>query len=739
MDLLEYQGKQLLARHGVPVPDGRVAGTVDEAVEAAEAIGYPCVVKAQVQIGGRGKLGGIKVANDRDEVREHAGAILGMDIRGLRVHEVWIEQASEIEAEYYASIVFDRSAKAPLIMLSTKGGMDIEQVAEAGPGRDRDPARRPAARLSRTSTGGGSRSRPASTPTSCGRSAALLAKLYEAFVREDAMLIEVNPLIVTPERDVRALDAKVTLDGNALFRHPENAALRDPSAEDPQEQMAKERGLTYVKLDGDIGVLGNGAGLVMSTLDVVAQAGGRPANFLDAGGGSKADAIVAAVEVILSDEKVRAVLFNIFGGITRCDEVAKGLIEAFGRVEPEVPFVVRLDGTNDEEGRRLLTEARAARPRGLRDDARGRRARRRARRRHADPPGTMSILVDRDTRLCVSGITGREGTFHALNNKRYGTQVVSGVTPGKAGQDVDGVPVFNTFRRAVAETGANTAMVFVPARFAADSILEAAEAGIATIITITEGIPAHDELRVSSHLGQLDGVRLIGPNCPGVLSPGKANVGIIPAAFFKEGNVGVVSRSGTLTYQIGNELAQRGFGNSSIVGIGGDPVPGSSFIDVLELFEADPETELIVMAGEIGGSAEEEAAAYIADHVSKPVVAYIAGFTAPPGKTMGHAGRDRVGHCRHREGEGGGAGGGGRPRRPHADRGVRHRRRDAGRLTAACWRSNTSALRKGPPRPRCGRAAVRPRSCSAGTAGRTCCSRSSRSRSRSSSRTCHRR
>jgi succinyl-CoA synthetase alpha subunit len=250
----------------------------------------------------------------------------------------------------------------------------------------------------------------------------------------------------------------------------------------------------------------------------------------------------------------------------------------------------------------------------------------------------MSILVDRETRLCVSGITGREGTFHALNNKRYGTNVVSGVTPGKAGQRVDGIPVFNTFRQAVEETEANTAMVFVPARFAADSILEAAEAGIRTIITITEGIPAHDELRVSTHLSRLAGVRLIGPNCPGVLSPGKANVGIIPAAFFKEGNVGVVSRSGTLTYQIGNELAQRGFGNSSIVGIGGDPVPGSSFIDVLELFEADPETEVVVMSGEIGGSAEEEAAAFIADNVSKPVVAYIAGFTAPPGKTMGHAG-----------------------------------------------------------------------------------------------------
>ncbi len=250
----------------------------------------------------------------------------------------------------------------------------------------------------------------------------------------------------------------------------------------------------------------------------------------------------------------------------------------------------------------------------------------------------MSVIVDTETRLCVSGITGREGTFHALNNRRYGTNVVSGVTPGKGGQDVEGIPVFNTFHDAVAETEANTAMIFVPPRFAADSILEAEDAGIETIIAITEGIPAHDELRVYTHLKRNPRVRLIGPNCPGVLSPGKASVGIIPASFFKEGNVGVVSRSGTLTYQIGNELAQRGFGNSSIVGIGGDPVPGSSFVDIIALFQDDPETELIVMSGEIGGDAEERAAEYIAESVTKPVVGYIAGFTAPPGKTMGHAG-----------------------------------------------------------------------------------------------------
>jgi succinyl-CoA synthetase alpha subunit len=249
----------------------------------------------------------------------------------------------------------------------------------------------------------------------------------------------------------------------------------------------------------------------------------------------------------------------------------------------------------------------------------------------------MSILVGTETKLVVAGLTGREGSFHGLNNRRYGTDLVAGVTPGKAGQDVEGVPIYNTFHAAVSETGANTAMIFVPPRFAADSILEAADAGVDLVIAITEGIPAHDMLRVYTHLKR-GTTRLIGPNCPGILSPDKANVGIIPAHFFSAGNVGLVSRSGTLTYQIGNEIAQAGFGNSSIVGIGGDPIVGSSFIDIISLYEQDPETELIVMCGEIGGDEEERTADYIAANVSKPVVAYIAGFTAPPGKTMGHAG-----------------------------------------------------------------------------------------------------
>jgi succinyl-CoA synthetase beta subunit len=356
MDLLEYQGKQLFAKHGVPVPDGRPATAVSEAVEAAEGLGYPVVIKAQVQIGGRGKAGGIKLANDRAEAQEHATAILGMDIRGLTVHELYVEKASEIDEEYYAAVVFDRSAKKPMVMLSRMGGMDVEKVAETDPEAMRmlhvDPLLGfqdfHGRRLAFESGIAEDVIRPVG---------AMLAKLYDVFVREDATLVEVNPLLITKSREVVALDAKVTVDDNALFRHPDVAEMRDLSAEDPQERMAKERGLTYVKLDGNVGILGNGAGLVMSTLDVVAQAGGKPANFLDAGGGSKAEAITSAVEVILSDEKVTAVLFNIFGGITRCDEVARGLIEAFEQVKPDVPFVVRLDGTNDEEGRALLAEA----------------------------------------------------------------------------------------------------------------------------------------------------------------------------------------------------------------------------------------------------------------------------------------------------------------------------------------------------------------------------------------------
>ena len=363
MDLLEYQGKQLFAKHGIAVPSGEVAATVEEAVAAAERVGYPCAVKAQVLIGGRGKAGGIKIAADAGEARAHADAILGMDITGphgegpFKVHQVWIEGGSDIASEYYASVILDRSEKKLLAMVSAKGGMDIEGVAAEDPDalvkRHIDPilpfdaaAARPIAEAAQLGD-----------EDVLDQVAEVLSRLADVASGEDATLIEVNPLIVTSDGEVVALDAKVTIDGNALFRHQDLAEIDAGADEDPQEAMAKEKGLTYVKLDGDVGILGNGAGLCMSTLDVVAQAGGAPANFLDAGGGSKADAIVDALEVITSDPKVNAVLFNIFGGITRCDEVAKGIIEASRQIDLDVPLVVRLDGTNSEQGLALLEQA----------------------------------------------------------------------------------------------------------------------------------------------------------------------------------------------------------------------------------------------------------------------------------------------------------------------------------------------------------------------------------------------
>jgi|SRR5689334_1209908 len=361
MDLLEYQGKQLFAKHGIAVPSGEVAANVEEAVASAERIGYPCAIKAQVLIGGRGKAGGIKIAQDAEQARAHAGAIIGMDIFGprgegpFRVEQVWIEGGSDIASEYYASVILDRGEKKLLAMVSAKGGMDIEAVAEEDPGalvkRHIDPTRPFTAGAAREIVDAAGLDEDVRDEV-----AEALVKLAEVAAEEDATLIEVNPLIVTAGREVVALDAKVTIDGNATYRHQELAEAAD-TAEDPQEAMAKEKGLTYVKLDGDVGILANGAGLCMSTLDVVAQAGGAPANFLDAGGGSKAEAIVDALTVITSDEKVSAILFNIFGGITRCDEIAKGIVTASQEIDLQVPLVVRLDGTNSEEGLKILAEA----------------------------------------------------------------------------------------------------------------------------------------------------------------------------------------------------------------------------------------------------------------------------------------------------------------------------------------------------------------------------------------------
>jgi succinyl-CoA synthetase beta subunit len=353
LDLFEYQGKQLFARYGIPVSAGGVADTVEQAVEAAEAAGYPVVVKAQVQVGGRGKAGGVKLAENVDEVRLHAGNILGLDIKGHVVGRIWVEHASDIEAEYYASFTLDRAAKSHLGMLSAAGGIEIETVAETDPdaiarihidpvdGLTEAVAREwvAAAKLDPRATEG---------------AVDILLKLYKAYEDGDADLVEINPLILTPDGKVHALDAKVTLDDNAQFRHPEWAELEGLEKLDPRERDASEKGLQYVGLDGDVGVIANGAGLAMATCDIVHEVGGRPANFLDIGGGASAQVMANALGVINNDPSVKAIFINIFGGITKGEEVANGIVQALGEVDISSPIVIRLDGTNAEMGREIL-------------------------------------------------------------------------------------------------------------------------------------------------------------------------------------------------------------------------------------------------------------------------------------------------------------------------------------------------------------------------------------------------
>jgi succinyl-CoA synthetase beta subunit len=353
VDLFEYQGKQLFARYGIPVSPGGVADTVEQAVAAADAAGYPVVVKAQVQVGGRGKAGGIKLAANADEVREHAGTILGLDIKGHVVGRLWVEHASDIAAEYYASFTLDRAAKLHLGMLSASGGIEIETVAEENPdaiarihidpvdGLDEATARDwvAAAKLDPAATEG---------------AVDILLKLYRAYEDGDADLVEINPLILTPEGNVHALDAKVTLDDNAKFRHPEWGELEGLEKLDPREREASEKGLQYVGLDGDVGVIANGAGLAMATCDIVHEVGGRPANFLDIGGGASAQVMANALGVINNDPNVKSIFINIFGGITKGEEVANGIVQALGEVDIASPIVIRLDGTNAEMGREIL-------------------------------------------------------------------------------------------------------------------------------------------------------------------------------------------------------------------------------------------------------------------------------------------------------------------------------------------------------------------------------------------------
>ena len=683
MKIHEYQAKQILRDAGVAVPRGIVADRPPAAAAAFQALGgNVAVVKAQIHAGGRGKgtiqgnpeQHGVQVVHSADEALRVASGLLGHTLvtvqtgaEGQVVRRVLVEEGCNIARELYLGIVVDRARAAPVLIASSDGGMDIEQVAARNPERIHREAFLPDVGLHSFQV-----RKLAGKLGLSGQSVRSAEKfmrgLSSVFVEKDCSLVEINPLVVTAEGGLLALDAKMNFDDNALFRHAELVGLRDLAEEQPAEVRAAEEGLSYVKLDGNIGCLVNGAGLAMSTMDLIQLHGGRPANFLDVGGGANVHQVTEAFRILLDDKNVRAVLVNIFGGIMRCTIIAEAILAAYKTVGFSVPLVVRLEGTEVAEGRRMLAEsglnilsadgltdaarkvvaAAEAGERGEGVEERGEGEERTGEKRTGGKTRSgracptlwdhaMSILVDKNTRVLCQGITGKAGQFHTRQCLEYGTQVVGGVTPGKGGESVEGVPVFDTVREAVDATGAEATMIFVPAAFTADAILEAADAGLRLIVAITEGVPVLDMVRVQEALRCVPSV-LIGPNCPGIITAEECKIGIMPGYIHRRGPIGVISRSGTLTYEAVWQLSGLGLGQSTCVGLGGDPIVGTSFIDLLQRFRSDPQTEGVLLIGEIGGTAEDEAAHYVSKHFGKPVAAFIAGRTAPPGKRMGHAG-----------------------------------------------------------------------------------------------------
>lgn len=636
MQLLEYQAKALLNVTEAPIPTGFLVRKEDRLDTLP--FDLPVVIKSQVPVGGRGKLGGVKLIRSLDELETSRRTIERLAIKGHVPDVLLVEQALAIERELYLSLRMNRDERRIEYLVSQDGGIDIESAAQsvtAVPLTD-DYQGRIANLLD----------------VERGATRDLLQQLERCFCDNDLLLLEINPLVVTKQGDLVCADAKVIVDDNAAFRHPE--------LEWPEPQLVKPLG-------GSIGVIANGAGMAMSTMDTIYAAGAKPANFLDIGGGTGEDVFVKNLREITSLPGVTSIIVNIFAGITRCDDIARGIIAAKQQIPGLVPLFIRLEGTNKNQAAKLLKEAGIELQHDLRscihlalklekgmsrsvtstsfseDSAfpaeRGdtNQQLEPSESEEKDGASNENPLLNNSQPVIVQGITGHHGAFHTEQMLKAGTNIVAGVTPGKGGESVHDIPVYNTVQEAVAAHAATATVIFVPAKFAKNAMLEAIDAGIKLIVCITEGIPVHDMLAVHDKSKGL-GVTIVGPNCPGLIVPGSHKLGIIASHITSPGTTTVISRSGTLTYELADALTKKGIGQRLILGIGGDPIQGMTFVEALQMAEADPQTEQIIVIGEIGGEGENLAADFIASSVTKPVYGLVVGHSLPAGQTFGHAG-----------------------------------------------------------------------------------------------------
>ena len=708
MQLLEYQAKTLLSKAEAMIPNGFVVRPEDTIGELP--FPFPAVVKSQVPVGGRGKLGGVKLVHTQKDLQKARRDIEQLEIKGHVPSAVLIEQALDIDREVYVSLRVNRDQRRTEWVVSREGGVDIEShhnSVTVMPYSQENTHEQIASLLK----------------ISAPDFADLAAMLERCFFDNDLLLLEINPLVITKQGSLVCADAKIAVDDNAQFRHPdfswpatqaikplggvasilreaaelgydlseikhrefERGVSVDTSTENSEVLAAQAWLERRLAQDSGhyIGVIANGAGMAMSTMDTIYAAGAAPANFLDIGGGTGEDVFVKNLREITELPGVTSIIVNIFAGITRCDDIARGIIAAKKQIPNLAPLFIRLEGTNRDEAAELLRQAgvelqpdlKACIELALQADGRpqtediGKSQESQRPEKtvasseldttsaiHLQPepallrtqggPGakpwsgsmyTASEHILASQPVIVQGITGHHGAFHTKQMLASGTNIVAGVTPGKAGETVHGLPVYNTVKEAFRQHSATTSVLFVPAQFAKNAMLEAIDAGVKLIVCITEGIPVHDMLAVHEKAAQKD-VTVVGPNCPGFIVPGSHKLGIIASHITRPGNTTIISRSGTLTYELADALSKKGVGQRLILGIGGDPVQGMTFVEALKLAENDPKTKQIVLVGEIGGEGENLAADFVAKHITKPVHGLVVGHSLPAGQTFGHAG-----------------------------------------------------------------------------------------------------